>query len=95
MPCHLHTVHVVAMIAAGVFALLALVDLADQLRTSTLPVVTTIGSFALHVLALTVVTADGVLIALDRARVRGGAMAPEPARQLAEFLGAPVEMEVD
>ncbi len=78
-----------AMICAAVFALLALADLVEQLHLGAMTVVTTVASFAVHVLVLTLITTDGILAALDRARGRGGAiLADDHDRQLASFVGA-------
>jgi hypothetical protein len=83
--------NLIALGLAGTFALLALADLVEQLRLGALTVITTIASFAIHLLLITLVTTDGVLAALDRARGRTGA-APatdaDAARQLASFVAA-------
>ena len=86
--------NLIAMGLAGAFALLALAALQSELHLGTLTVITTVASFAVHVLAITLVTTDGVLAALDRARGRrDGALDGDHDRQLASFVGAAAAAE--
>jgi hypothetical protein len=81
--------NLIAMGLAGAFALLALAALQTELHLGALTVVTTVASFAVHVLAITLVTTDGVLAALDHARGRrDGTFDADHDRQLASFVGA-------